>query len=93
MGFWDVFYNSTLLVQAMMLLAALSAFAVPGYVMVRFIKASRADYLPPDTLFHIRRSKDVLHFSLHRHVPLTHEQALNLLADLSAMKNGPTDNQ
>lgn len=93
MGFWDVFYNSTLIVQSLMLLASLAAFACPCYLVARFMHTSREDYLPPDTVFAIRRNKDVLQVSFNRNAPLTHEQTLDLLADLSVTKNGPTDMQ
>ena len=93
MGFWDVFYNSTLIVQSLMLLASLAAFACPCYVVVRFIQISREDYLPPDTVFAIRRNKEVLQVSFNRNAPLTHERTQDLLSDLSAIKNGLTDMQ
>ena len=58
MGFWDVFYNASAGVQIFMLLAALCGFALPCYVLVRWLQIGRADYLPEDTLFAIRREGD-----------------------------------
>ena len=93
MGFWDVFYNASAGVQIFMLLAALGGFALPCYVLVRWLQIGRADYLPEDTLFAIRREGDLLHLTFNKDAPMPREQAVTLLADLSATKNGPTDEQ
>lgn len=91
MGFWDVFYNASAVVQVFMLLAALGGLAVPCYVLVRWLQITRTDYLPPDTLFAVRREGELLHLTLNKEMPMPREQVSNLMLALSEKQNGPSD--
>jgi len=93
MGFWDVFYNASAWVQVFMLLAALGGFALPGYVLLRWLQIGRADYLPEDILFAIRREGDLLHLTFNKEAPMPREQVSNLMLELTEIKNGPTETQ
>ena len=93
MGFWDVFYNASAFVQIFMLLAALGGFACPCYVLVRWLQIGRADYVPPNTLFAIRRDGELLHLTFNKDAPMPREQVSNLMLELTAAKNAPTDVQ
>ena len=93
MGFWDVFYKASAGVQIFMLLAALGGFALPCYVLVRWLQIGRADYLPEDTLFAIRREGDLLHLTFNKDAPMPREQVSGLMLELAATKNAPTDVQ
>jgi len=74
-----------------MLLTSLAAFEFPCYVIVRFINASREDYLPPDTVFAIRRNGDLMHLTVDQHALFSRQQVEDLLLELTDTKNGPTD--
>ena len=75
------------------LLAALGGFALPCYVPVRWLQIGRADYLPEDTLFAIRREGDLLHLTFNKDAPMPREQVSGLRLELAATKNAPTDVQ
>ena len=91
MGFWDVFYNASAGVQIFMLLAALGGFALPCYVLVSWLQIGRADYLPENTLFAIRREGDSLHLTFNKDAPMPREQVSGLMLELAATKNAPTN--
>ena len=93
MGFWDIFYNASAWVQIFMLLAALGGFALPCFVLLRWLQIGRADYLPDDTLFTIRREGDLLHLTFNKDAPMPREQVSSLMLELTATKNAPTDVQ
>ena len=93
MGYWDVFYNSGLFVQSLMLLSVLAAFMCPCYVLLRFIQTSREGYLPPNTMFAMRWEGDLMHLTVSKQAHLSRPQVEGLMLELVAQKNGPTDNQ
>ena len=93
MGFWDIFYNASAWVQIFMLLAALGGFALPCFALLRWLQIGRADYLPDDTLFAIRREGDLLHLTFNKDAPMPREQVSSLMLELTATKNAPTDVQ
>lgn len=93
MGFWDIFYNASAWVQIFMLLAALGGFALPCFVLLRWLQIGRADYLPDDTLFAIRREGDLLHLTFNKDAPMPREQVSSLMLEFTATKNAPTDVQ
>ena len=93
MSFWDVFYNASAGVQIFMLLAALGGFALPCCVLLRWLQIGRADYLPDDTVFDIRREGDLLHLTFNKDAPMPREQVSSLMLELTATKNAPTDVQ
>ena len=93
MGFWDIFYNASAWVQIFMLLAALGGFTLPCFVLLRWLQIGRADYLPDDTLFAIRREGDLLHLTFNKDAPMPREQVSSLMLELTATKNAPTDVQ
>ncbi len=86
MGFWDVFYNSALIVQSLMLLAALIAFGCPCYVLLRFIQIGRQDYLPPNTMFAIRREDELTHLTVSRKTSLSRQQVEDLMLELAVQQ-------
>ena len=67
--------------------------ALPCYVLVRWLQIGRADYLPEDTLFAIRREGDLLHLTFKKDAPMPREQMSGLMLELAATKNAPTDVQ
>ena len=56
-----------------MLLAALGGFALACHVLVRWLQIWRADYLPDDALFAIRRESDWLHLTFNKDAPMPRE--------------------
>ncbi len=93
MGFWDVFYNASAGVQIFMLLAALGGFALPCYVLVRWLQIGRADYLPEDTLLALRRAASLRNLTCKKDAPMRPPHVSVLMLELAATKNAPTDVQ
>lgn len=63
------------------------------FFIMRRLQIGRADYLPEDTLFAIRREGDLLHMTFNKDAPMPRAQVSSLMLELTAMKNAPTDMQ
>ena len=90
MGFWDVFYNTTMIGQVFMLLTVMGVTAAPTYVIVCWLRVRARTQLPPDTVFAISRDNDLLHLTINKHAPLARDHLSALLLELAVEKNGPT---
>ena len=86
MGFWDVFHNTTAIVQIAMLLTVLGAIAVPAFVLTRWLQLRMQTRLPPDTVFAISRDGDLLHLIINKQAPLARDHLSTLLLELAVEK-------